>query len=77
MRKRQKGGLQTTAGLSPTMRNEGTQFGMVRGQPTARDGHTANLDSNQCMYIFGGDRHQMPFNDFYCISLKKYDTDQE
>jgi len=56
MRKRQKGGLQTTQGLSPTMK-ESTQFGMVRGQPTARDGHSANVDSTGCMYIFGGDRH--------------------
>lgn len=61
MRKRQKGMTMggTTAGASPTKEGtmSGTQFGFVSGQPTARDGHSANCDSQGCMYIFGGDRH--------------------
>ena len=38
-------------------------------RPTPRDGHSACIDSTGCMYIFGGDRHHMPFNDLYMISL--------
>ena len=38
-------------------------------RPTPRDGHSACVDSTGCMYIFGGDRHHMPFNDLYMISL--------
>jgi len=45
------------------------KFGMVPGKPTARDGHSANVDQYGCMYVFGGDRHQMPFNDLYMIKL--------
>lgn len=40
-------------------------------KPNARDGHTANVDKFGFMYIFGGDRHQMPFNDLYLIKLPK------
>lgn len=43
---------------------------LEQGQrPTPRDGHSACVDSAGCMYIFGGDRHHMPFNDLYMISL--------
>ena len=49
-----------------------TKFGVVRGKkPTPRDGHTANVDSNGFMYVFGGDRHHMPFNDLYMIKLPR------
>jgi hypothetical protein len=41
-------------------------------RPTARDGHTANVDSHGYMYVFGGDRHHMPFNDLYVIKLPKW-----
>jgi hypothetical protein len=37
--------------------------------PAPRDGHTAVVDSKDIMYIFGGDRHHMPFNDLYLIEL--------
>ena len=36
--------------------------------PCARDGHSASLICNQ-MYIFGGDKHQMSFNDLYLYSI--------
>lgn len=36
--------------------------------PHPRDGHSAVV-SNNCMIIFGGDRHQMPFNDCYVYFL--------
>ncbi len=46
------------------------KYGLVMGKkPTARDGHTANVDSQGFMYVFGGDRHHMPFNDLYMIKL--------
>jgi len=46
------------------------KFGLIRGaKPTARDGHIAVVDSNGYMYVFGGDRHHMPFNDLYMIQL--------
>lgn len=54
MRKRGKaGGFAMTS--DPAMGE--TKFGMVAGRPTARDGHSANVDQYNYMYIFGGDRH--------------------
>jgi hypothetical protein len=44
---------------------------MVAGKkPTARDGHSAVVDSHGNMFVFGGDRHHMPFNDLYMIKLE-------
>ena len=44
---------------------------MINGsKPTARDGHIAITDSQGFMYVFGGDRHLMPFNDLYMIKLQ-------
>jgi len=44
---------------------------LVRGnKPTPRDGHSAVVDSKGFMFVFGGDRHHMPFNDLYMIELK-------
>lgn len=37
-------------------------------RPTARDGHSCNVYKNR-LYIFGGDRHHMPFNDIYSLEL--------
>jgi hypothetical protein len=48
------------------------KFGIVHGRkPTARDGHSANVNRKGYMFIFGGDRHHMPFNDLYMIKLPK------
>jgi hypothetical protein len=38
-------------------------------RPPARDGHSSIIIGD-CMYVFGGDRHCMPFNDFYMLDLK-------
>ena len=47
------------------------KFGLIRGaRPTARDGHISIVDSKGYMYVFGGDRHLMPFNDLYMIKLQ-------
>jgi hypothetical protein len=38
--------------------------------PKPRDGHvSAMLDNN--MFVFGGDRHQVPFNDLYFLPVEK------
>ena len=45
--------------------------GRVKGRvPHPRDGHSAVLIA-ESMYIFGGDRHQMPFNDLYAYQLQE------
>ena len=47
-----------------------SKFGIVPDRkPTPRDGQSAVIDKNRYMYIFGGDRHHMPFNDLYMIKL--------
>ena len=37
-------------------------------RPTARDGHSCNVYKNR-LYVFGGDRHHMPYNDTYTLDL--------
>lgn len=37
--------------------------------PCARDGHSACLINNK-MFVFGGDKHQMSFNDLYVYSIQ-------
>ena len=37
-------------------------------KPVGRDGHTATLLGNR-MFIFGGDRHKVPFNDLFALDL--------
>lgn len=39
-------------------------------RPTARDGHSCNfyIKTNR-IYVFGGDRHHMPYNDIFCLEL--------
>jgi hypothetical protein len=37
--------------------------------PAARDGHTAAVVNGK-MYIFGGDRHRVPFADTYVLNVK-------
>ena len=38
-------------------------------RPPARDGHTGMVIGD-CFFVFGGDRHHMPFNDFHMLDLK-------
>ena len=75
MKKRKHGqGMMDSAspaigGASP---GEGhASFGVVPNiQPDAREGHSANVDSNGYMLVFGGDRHHMPFNDMHMYYIK-------
>lgn len=46
--------------------------GKIVGQiPCARDGHAIQLLKDK-IYIFGGDRNQMAFNDLYCYSVSNH-----
>jgi hypothetical protein len=38
-------------------------------RPTARDGHSLSIYKNR-LYVFGGDRHHMPYNDTFSIELE-------
>ena len=54
---------------SPGVMNS-SNFGVVEGiQPAARDGHSTEISENGLMFVFGGDRHHMPFNDLYLMKL--------
>lgn len=55
------------SGFSPTKAVRNSRVQGVRPRP--RDGHTAHLYENQ-MIIFGGDRHQMPFNDLFSLNIE-------
>jgi len=63
------GGVSATMpGGSPGLNQ--SSFGVVSGiQPAARDGHTTEISSDGLMFVFGGDRHHMPFNDLYMMKL--------
>lgn len=43
---------------------------IIGKKPCARDGQSVNI-YNHKMYIFGGDRHLMAFNDLYLFDLAK------
>jgi hypothetical protein len=63
------GGLMSTTGAgSDQASSSKTTFQRGR-RPNARDGHSANVDKFGFMFLFGGDRHQMPFNDLFLIKL--------
>ncbi len=42
---------------------------VIGKKPCARDGH-CSVTLNKELIIFGGDRHQMSFNDIYKLNLK-------
>ena len=55
-------------GLQPT--SDANKGNIKKGsKPAARDGHSANIYKDM-MVIFGGDRHQMPFNDMFILNLE-------
>ena len=59
----------TLQGISPGMQ-QSSNFGVVAGiQPAARDGHSTEISKDGLMFVFGGDRHHMPFNDLYLMKL--------
>jgi hypothetical protein len=51
--------------------NRESIFGVVSGvAPAARDGHTCEISDGGLMFVFGGDRHHMAFNDLYLLKLE-------
>lgn len=63
------GGASATLHGSPGQQD--SNFGVVSGiQPAARDGHACEISDEGLMFVFGGDRHHMPFNDLYLIKLE-------
>jgi len=47
-----------------------TSYGKTKGKrPAARDGHTGIVYGDY-FFVFGGDRHHMPFNDTFVLDLK-------
>jgi hypothetical protein len=49
-----------------------SHFGIIWGiKPAARDGHCTEISETGHMFVFGGDRHHMPFNDLYMMSLNE------
>jgi hypothetical protein len=75
MRRRKTTNFDQTGNQSATMQGGSpglnqSSFGVVSGiQPAARDGHTTEISSDGLMFVFGGDRHHMPFNDLYMMKL--------
>ena len=55
----------TPSKMSPPKRN------LIQQYPVARDGHAAVIYYG-CLWIFGGDRHHMPFNDLQILPLLNY-----
>ena len=74
MRKRKAGmtgTMENSIGQSPGAQRESI-FGVVSGvSPAARDGHTCEISESGYMFVFGGDRHHMAFNDLYLLNLNK------
>lgn len=67
MRKRKHG---LDASIGTNMGGQESYFGIVPGiYPNARDGHTCEISEEGLMFVFGGDRHLMPFNDLYLMKL--------
>ena len=63
-------GMNTANMLNQSPGPKESHFGVVEGiQPAARDGHSADISEKGYMFVFGGDRHHMPFNDLYLMKL--------
>ena len=68
--KRRKMGHAHSPDISSFSPTKGKRMSKVPGiRPRPRDGHTADLYGSM-MIIFGGDRHQMPFNDLFSLNIE-------
>jgi hypothetical protein len=45
-------------------------------RPPARDGHSGVVINGQ-FFVFGGDRHHMPFNDFFMLDIAREFADKQ
>lgn len=50
------------------------QNSIIGKKPCARDGH-ATIVVDHLLIIFGGDRHQMSFNDIHALDLSKLSSE--
>jgi len=48
--------------------DNGKSIHIQKNKPSARDGHSSFVYRNK-MFIFGGDRHHMPFNDLFFLDI--------
>lgn len=68
--KKRKHGDTSIMNASMAQQQHEVKFGIVPNKkPTARDGHSMNVDEKGRIFLFGGDRHHMPFNDLYMLQL--------
>jgi hypothetical protein len=68
------GGLQNNS--LDTDSQEGTPAVTINSHiPQARDGHVSVVHNGK-LFIMGGDRHNMPFNDLYMIDLQDFFFDE-
>lgn len=63
------GGASNYGGSPSKLNNIDSRGLQPNKRPAARDGHTSVL-YNERFYVFGGDRHHMPFNDMFVLDLK-------
>ena len=69
MKQRLKTKMMSDHNVHDIMRKDKLQRqGLTRRRPAARDGHSSVLLNNK-LYVFGGDRHHMPFNDLFVLDL--------
>lgn len=85
--KKKTGGSYALAGNSPTQAsftmngtgnspnnpggvNSKNIYGKVSARPAARDGHSGIIFNGRFI-VFGGDRHQCPFNDLHFLSIEQ------
>ena len=67
MKKRRNFKLGASINLSVSVET-GKSIHILKNKPSARDGHSSFVYLNK-MFIFGGDRHHMPFNDIFFLDV--------
>lgn len=63
------GRFASSGGTQEIASPRGTLLFVKGKRPPARDGHTVAVH-NGSFIVFGGDRHQMPFNDLFVLDLE-------
>ena len=64
------GNLHNTSG-NKLVESQFSSVNIGKKNPAARDGHISVLVEGK-MFIFGGDRHHMPFNDLFMLDLEDF-----
>ena len=72
-RKQQRNNMGGNINLSTTLDQTGKNISLLsphiqKNKPNPRDGHSAFLFEGK-MFVFGGDRHHMPFNDLFFLQF--------